>query len=462
MLRIASQFIILFIPFVLNAQTFTKTSQKKIDEYLRTCLQTENFSGSVLVAKGGKIFLDKGYGMANYIFNIPNTRSTKFRIGSLTKAFTAVMVLQLVESGLLQLEGKITDYLPDYPNRNGDTITIHQLLSHTSGLPHYEAIPDFFEKYGNVHFTNEKYIYLFSGLPLIFRSGTNYKYSSFGYFLLGIILEKVSGKNYTELLQEKITSPLGMKNTTVENQFLIEKNKASGYDYLFDYKHIYKYKGLANAPFEDVSKAGAAGQILSTVEDLYKWNLALSSTRLLSEKYLALLFKTNRSNYAYGWNIRQKTLKTSPDKLTIAEHGGSSTGFLSYISKNLSNDVFIVILCNRSNAAVQNMSDDIQAILYGESYVLPKRALLPDSAGNITFKLKGFGTAKTVFVSGDFNNWSPWQTFLSKQGDEWVCRVRLANGIYKYMFVVDGNWIPDPDNPLQDKGSFTSSIIKVQ
>ncbi|MEO5564710.1 MAG: serine hydrolase, partial [Chitinophagaceae bacterium] len=415
----------------------------------------------VLVAKNGKILLGNGYGMANYDFNIPNTTATKFRIGSLTKAFTAVMVLQLVESGKIKLDEKIKDYLPDYPNANRDSITIHQLLSHKSGMPHYEAIPDFFEKYGSVYLSEEDYINLFSNLPLLFIPGTKYKYSSFGYFLLGAILEKVSGKSYKDLLREKITIPLAMKNTTVENNSSIEINKASGYDYLFDYKHTYKYTGLANSPYEDVSKAGGAGQILSTVEDLYKWNIALSSNKLLSEKYSTLLFKPNLSNYAYGWNIKQKSLKGFADKVTIAEHGGSSTGFLSYISKNLTNGDFIVVLSNRSNAAVQNMTEDIQAILYGDSYKMPIRALLPDSTGNITFKLKGFLTAKTVFVSGEFNNWIPWQTFLTRQGDEWLCKVHLNKGTYKYMFVVDGKWIPDPDNPLQDKGSFTSSLITV-
>ena len=307
-----------------------------------------------------------------------------------------------------------------------------------------------------------EYVNLFSKLPLLFKPGTKYKYSSFGYFLLGVILEQVSGNSYSDLLKEQITYPLQMKNTVVENQSSIEKNKAFGYDYLFDYKHTYKYKGLANAPFEDVSKAGGAGQILSTTEDLYKWSIALSTTKLLSKEYLKLLFTPNLSNYSYGWNIKRKTLKDLSDTVTVAEHGGSSTGFLSYLSKNLNNGIFIVVLSNRSNAAVQNMSNDIQAIVYGDSYVMPKKALLPDSTGNITFKLKGFSTAKTVFVSGEFNNWIPWQTFLSKKDDEWFCKVNLDKGTYKYMFVVDGDWIPDPDNPIQDKSSFTSSIIRVQ
>lgn len=143
MLKSTFLFALSLISFVLKAQVINNDSHKKLEEYLQICLRTENFSGSVLVAKDGEILLDKGYGMANYEFDIPNTSFTKFRIGSLTKAFTAVMVLQLVESGKIKLDGKITDYLLNYPNKNGDSLTIHQLLSHTSGLPHYEAIPDF-------------------------------------------------------------------------------------------------------------------------------------------------------------------------------------------------------------------------------------------------------------------------------------------------------------------------------
>lgn len=455
-------FILLTKLHAASCQSYQKDTEAKLDNYLREALKTENFSGSVLVAKGKKVLLSKGYGMANYEYNIPNTTTTKFRVASLTKAFTAVLVLQLAEEGKLKLDGKVREYLPGYPNINGDSITIHQLLSHTSGLPHYFNIPDYFERYARVPLTETEYVGVFSKIPLLFSPGTKYSYSSPGYFLLGVILEKISGKSYDALLTEKITGPLGMKNTVVEHHDSIIKNKAAGYDYLFDYKRDYKYAGLANAYYEDVSKAGGAGQILSTVEDLYTWHKALSSQELLSKKYLELLFTPNLRQHGYGWNIKDQNVKGAAAKMRVAEHGGSGLGFLSYISKNLDNGDFIVLLSNRSNAAVENMINDIKAILYGNTYSMPRKALLPDSTGNITFRLKGHPAANKVFVSGEFNNWVPWQTFLSKKGDEWVCKVHLDRGSYKYMFVVDGDWIPDPDNPLQDKSSFTSSILNVK
>lgn len=458
---------VLFIIFVFTylvtfAQPPDKGIQANLEEYLTVALKTENFSGSVLVAKNGKVLLSKGYGMANYAYNIANTPATKLRIASLTKAFTAVLALQLAEKGKLRLDGKVREYLPDYPSTSGDSITIHHLLSHTSGLPHYGNIPDYFEKYARVALTQEEYIQVFSNIPLLFPPGTKYSYSSPGYFLLGVILEKVSGKSYDALLKENITAPLGMRNTLVEHTDSIIENKAAGYDYLFDFKRDFKYKGLANATYEEMSKAGGAGQLLSTVDDLFKWNQALSSEKLLSKKYLDLLFKPNLANYAYGWNISNQSVKGSSTKMKVAEHGGSGLGFLSHLYKNLDNGDFIVILSNRSNAAVKNMIDDIKAILYNESYSMPKLAVLPDESGNVTFRLKGYPTANKVFVSGEFNNWIPWQTFLTKNGDEWLCQVNLDKGTYKYMFVVDGKWIPDPDNPLQDKTSFTSSVLKVK
>lgn len=458
------KYLIAFLLIVTN--TIIATSQSpvktKLEEYLILSNKTENFSGSVLVAKGGKVLLSKGYGMSNYEYDIPNTSTTKLRIASLTKAFTAVLILQQVEEGKLSLDGRIRQYLPDYPSTSGDSITIHQLLSHTSGLPHYYNIQDYFEKYARVHLTGKEYINIFSKIPLLFSPGTNYAYSSPGYFLLGIILEKVTGKSYDALLKERITDPLQMRSTLIEHNDSIIKNKAAGYDYLFDLKKEYKFTGLANATYEEMSKSGGAGQMLSSVEDLYKWNVALSSNKLLSNKYLDLLFSPNRANYAYGWNIIKQSGKEPSIKMTVADHGGSGVGFLSYISKNLDNGEFIVILSNRSNAPVKNMIDDIKAILNNKPYSLPKKAVLPDEKGNVVFRLKGYSTANKVFVSGEFNNWVPWQTFLTKAGDDWICKVHLNKGTYKYMFVVDGNWIPDPNNPLQDKSSFTSSILKVQ
>ncbi len=453
-------FILSLFSITVSAQPTDKEIKVKLENYFETALKTENFSGAVLVAKNNKVLISKGYGMANYEYDIPNSPTTKFRIASLTKAFTAVMTLQLVEAGELRLAGTIRDYLPDYPGPNGDSITIHQLLSHTSGLPHYGD--DYLEKYSKIYVAPAEYMKTFAEKPLLFRPGTKYSYSSPGYFLLGVILEKVAGQSYRDLLREKITAPLGMPNTLVEENNAIIKIKAAGYDYLFDHHREYKYPGLANAAYEEMSKAGGAGQLLSTVEDLYKWNLALSSDKLLSKPYRDLLFKPNMANYAYGWNIIKQGMKGSAGKQTVAEHGGHGLGFLSHLSKNLDNGEFIVVLSNRSNAAVKNMIDDIKAILHGEKYSLPKIAVLPDEKGNVTFRLKGHSSANKVFVSGEFNNWVPWQTFLIKNGEEWVCRVHLAKGTYKYMFVVDGNWIPDPDNPLQDKSSFTSSVVKVE
>jgi CubicO group peptidase (beta-lactamase class C family) len=248
----------------------------------------------------------------------------------------------------------------------------------------------------------------------------------------------------------------------VEHNDSIIKNKAGGYDYLFDLKKDFKFTGLANATYAEMSKSGGAGQLLSSVDDLYKWNLALSSSKLLSKKYLDLLFSPNLANYAYGWNILKQTGFDSSIKMTIAEHGGSGVGFLSYMYKNQDNGDFIVVLSNRSNAPVWNMVDDIKAILNNRSYSLPKKAVLPDEKGNVVFRLKGYSSTNKVFVSGEFNKWVPWQTFLTKLGDEWVCKVHLNKGTYKYMFVVDGEWIADPDNPLQDKSTFTSSTLKVQ
>ena len=457
---------IIFLSFLhclaTKAQSVDKNTVAKLNTYLEACTTTGNFSGAVLIAKGDQIVVANGYGMANYELNVANTTQTKFRIGSLTKAFTAVLVLQQVEKGKLHLAGKVTDYLPTYPHSPGDSITIHQLLSNSSGLPHYEAIPDFFEKYGRSAMTSQEYIKLFSVLPLRFKPGTKYSYSSFGYYLLGAILEQVTGKTYANLVLDNICKPLGMSNTEVESQTALVVNRASGYDYQFDYKQDYFGRGLANAALTDVNTAGAAGQLLSTVTDLQTWNLALSTNKLLTEPYRQLLFTPNLSRYGYGWNIAQTSGKDSLTKQTMAHHGGSAIGFVSYLSKNLDNGLFIVVLSNRSNAPVPIMSEDLTNIVNDRPYSMPKAPLIPQPTGNLTFRLAGYPDAKKVYVSGEFNNWHPRQTFLSKQGNEWLAAVNLGKGTYKYLFVVDGRWITDPANPTKDEGGFTSSVLTVK
>jgi CubicO group peptidase (beta-lactamase class C family) len=341
-----------------------------LDSLMSTYCRYGQFSGSVLVASGGEVVFNRGYGLANRELEVANTARTSFRIASLTKQFTSMLVMQAVERGVLKLDARVSRYIPEYPAAQGERITIHQLLSHTSGMPHYEAIPGFFPKYSRQPFAPEEFIKLFWNLELIAEPGTRYSYSSFGYYLLGVILERVTGKPYGQLLREGIFEPAGMAETRLDDHLTIVPGRASGYRYTFD--------GFENASFRDMSTAFSTGALISTVEDLYRWDQALYSDLLLSDKYSKLLFSPNLDGYAYGWSVARLPRGRSPDSLTVIRHWGDTNGFTARIERIPEDSSLIVLLRNSRNTPMANLEDiagEIRSILYSNTYAPPKRSL---------------------------------------------------------------------------------------
>ena len=256
----------LLLFFVFNI-SFAQNKAKQIDELIGKYNQYGQFNGSALVAENGKVILKKGFGSANIEWDIPNQPDTKFRLGSISKQFTAFLIVKLTEEGKIKLDVPITTYLPDYPKATGDKITIHHLLTHTSGIPNYTSLPNFFKDQSRNPYTPEEFVKTFSSLPLEFTPGEKFNYSNSGYFLLGYIIEKVSGKSYEQYLQETILDPLKMVNSGYDHADVILKNRAAGYEK--------RGKKIRNAPYLDMSIPYAAGSLYSTVEDLYLWDQAL-------------------------------------------------------------------------------------------------------------------------------------------------------------------------------------------
>lgn len=217
--------------------------------------------------------LQKGYGLANQAAGTPNTPDTKFRIGSLTKQFTAALVMKLVEQGQLKLDGRVGDYLPDYPSAAGRALTLHQLLSHTAGLPEYLALPGF-AAIATTSQTPTQLVALFAGQPLDFAPGSQYQYSNSNYILLGAIIEKVTGKSYAQAFDSQIARPARLRATAYAPTEPTDPRRAAGY--------IATPNGLQPAPPIHMSVPYAAGSITSTVTDLYRWNQALLGTSVLS------------------------------------------------------------------------------------------------------------------------------------------------------------------------------------
>src|SRR6185369_14222828 len=244
-----------------------QSKANKIDDLMSLYHKYGQFNGSVLVADNGQVVYKKGVGLANMEWNISNAPDTKFRLGSITKQFTATVILQLVEQGKIKLDGKITDYLPDYRPDTGARVTIHNLLTHTSGIPSYTSLPGFLQNVSRNPFKVDEFIKKYASGDLEFEPGTKFVYDNSGYFLLGAIIEKVTGKPYEQVLKENIFDPVGMKNTGYDHWQTILAKRATGY--------TNTPRGYETAAYLDMSIPYAAGSIYSTVEDLYLWDQAL-------------------------------------------------------------------------------------------------------------------------------------------------------------------------------------------
>ncbi len=351
--------------------SFGQTKTKQIDKLLNQYLEYGQFNGSVLVAEKGKIIYKKGFGMANMEWDIPNEPDTKHRLGSVTKQFTAMLIMQLVAEGKIELEATVSEYLPDYPKSTGEQITIHQLLTHTSGVPSYTRFPNFFKDMSRDPYSPSDFLKLFTDSTLQFTPGSEFSYSNSGYFLLGAIIEKVTGKSYEQALHEKILSPLQMNHTGYDHHKTIMKNRAAGYEKTGN--------TFENAPYLDMTIPYAAGSMYSTVEDLFLWDQALYTEKLLPNKYMDIMFKSYipafGQHYAYGWFVGQTPIGNSKDSVQTVGHGGGINGFNTIISRIISDKALIVLLNNTGGAPLNEITSAITGILYGQSYDFPKKSL---------------------------------------------------------------------------------------
>ena len=347
------------------AQQTAKTKAAKIDEMMMLASKYRLFNGSVLVADHGKVIYKKGVGLANMEWNIPNTPETRFRLGSITKQFTATAILQLVDQGKIKLDGKISDYLPEYRKDIGEKVTVHQLLNHTSGIPSYTGLPGFFQDVSRNPFRVDDFVKKYASKDLEFEPGTKFSYNNSGYFLLGAIIEKVTGKPYEQVLKENIFEPLGMKNTGYDHFDTLIQKRATGYQKTAD--------GYINAPYLDMSIPYAAGSLYSTIEDLYLWDQALYTDSVLPEATKQLMFKPNLSNYAYGWTIRKTRFD---EKIPVITHNGGINGFSTTIIRFPGERNLIVMLDNTAQGnGVERLSEELTKILYDRAYELPKMSV---------------------------------------------------------------------------------------
>lgn len=317
-----------------STQANYKEIQSKLINSMNDYSKKDGFSGTILIAKDDDIILDRGYGMADYENNIANTPQTVFEIASLTKQFTATAILMLQEKKLLNVQDTLNKYISDYPN--GDKIKIYNLLTHTSGIPDILKIVDSLES-GRHTYTHDELIEMFKNKQLNFDPGASYEYSNSNYVLLGDIIEKVSKMKYEDYIQKNILIPLKMNETGFLSDPTTIKNKAIGYSVIWG--NTNKYTKAIEC---EGSLPYSAGEICSTVEDLYRWENALFTGKLLKKESLNEMFTPYLNNYGFGWFINKDS---EGDK--IISHDGSLPGYTTSIEKNADKKYVIIILSNK-------------------------------------------------------------------------------------------------------------------
>ncbi|VAX24102.1 Beta-lactamase class C-like and penicillin binding proteins (PBPs) superfamily [hydrothermal vent metagenome] len=359
--------VLIFSVFFSFVTLQAQTDAEKIDDLISRYHEYGLFNGSALVVKNGNVIFKKGYGYANFEWKVPNTPDAKFRIGSITKQFTATLIMQLVEKGKIKLDGKITDYLPDYRKDTGDKVTIHQLLNHTSGIESYTDMPNVWSDSLRNHYTKEYFIKHFQSGDLQFEPGTEFHYNNTGYYLLAAIIEELTGKPFGEYLKEKILIPVGMKNSGVEDNEIVIEKEASGYmkdgDQLMRDKYLY------------MPNAMGAGNMYSTVEDMVKWDKALYGNKILSEKSKEKMFTPYLSNYGYGWVITSRKFEETGDSVKVIWHNGGINGFTTLFARLVDDNSMIALFNNTGNSPRTAMAEQIENILYGFDYEYPKRPI---------------------------------------------------------------------------------------
>jgi D-alanyl-D-alanine carboxypeptidase len=351
----------------------------RLDAYVRAEMLRSHIPGlSLAVVRDGQVVLAKGYGWANVELSVPARPDTVYQLASVTKQFTATAIMMLVEEGKISLGDKVTTLLPDLPSAWSD-VTVRHLLTHTSGIKSYTDLREFTRTLRK-DYTHDEIIKLVADLPLDFQPGEKWHYDNTGYFLLGMIIERVSGKSYGEFLAERIFRPLQMTSTRVNDLTELIPNRAAGY--------TWRGNRLRQGEYTSPTQPYAAGALVSTVEDLAKWDAALYTETLVKRSTLQRMWTPAKLNdgkgttYGFGWGVDDYRGHR------LIGHGGGIPGFSTQISRFVDDRVTVIVLCNLDGGDSGALARGVAA-----RYISPLQASLPkgidDSDPKTTAMLKG-------------------------------------------------------------------------
>ncbi|GAB3281989.1 hypothetical protein GCM10027347_58010 [Larkinella harenae] len=338
-------------------RTHAQRVEQQIGELVEAYAHLGKLNGSILVATQGKVLFQKGYGYQDVRKKTLNDTATVYQIASVTKTFTATLVLKLVELNQLSLADKVARFYPYFPK--GDSITIEQLLAHTSGITNQES-----EVKTAVGSDEDRFLASFKDQPFDFSPGTDWKYSNAGYILLGYIIERVTGMSYYEAVRAYLFNPLRMNHSGFDFKSLASKHKATGY---WEYPESDTVQAATLINYEGPRAAGA---IYSTIGDLFKWHQGLQAGKIVGLPLLHQAYQPVKSNYGYGWII------DSVAGAKVVWHSGDIWGFKSELARVPADDICIVILNNIEEVDLHSITHKILAILYHQPYQLPARNMV--------------------------------------------------------------------------------------
>ena len=412
--RIFSLIFLMVIPQIL---IIAQSREAAIDKLIGDIYKPGEPGTALLVAEKGKVVYRKAFGMADLELSVPMKPEMVFEIGSMTKQMTAVAILMLMEEGKLSLKDEITKFIPDYPVQ-GQKITIHHLLTHTSGIKSYTSMQEWQPLWRN-DLTPEEMIDIFKNQPMDFAPGEHYLYNNSAYFLLGYIIEKASGLNYGQFLKERIFEPLKMNHSYYGSHEQIIPLRASGYQ---------KKESFVNAEYLSLTQPYAAGSVMSTVDDLLSWQMAIRDNKLVKKESIQLAFTDFTLNdgkpihYGYGWVLNE--INGSP---TI-EHSGGIFGFTSNGIWLPQEDVYVVMLTNRDDIGPGDVSTRVAALAINKPYPLAESSVKLNEA--VLRSLEGVfefedGAVRKFFVEDG-------KLMSQKQGSAKFRLIPLSENLFAY------------------------------
>ena len=336
---------------------FSQVTPQRLEEQAQAYYDAGMFQGTAVVAQDGKVLFSKGFGMANMEWSIPNTPDTRFRLGSITKQFTAMAVLLLEQQGKLKTTDAVCGFVDACPEA-WKAITIHHLLTHTAGLPNFTSFPEYSKTMALASPPAES-LKRFRDKPLDFAPGSKMNYSNSGYVLLGYIIEKATGGTYEAYLRANVLAPLGMNDTGYDWNSTVIARRASGYES--------DGKVVKNASLIDMSIPHAAGSMYSTTLDLVKWDSALRAGKLLSPESYKKYFTPVLNNYAYGWNVK------TTDGVEVVSHGGGINGFATMNLRVPAMNLVVVTLSNALPSQAGKLAQDLLSLELGKDAEKPAK-----------------------------------------------------------------------------------------